>query len=184
MQGPQAPDADPGEAVATVDGQAVGANVSRLDNSLVIDAGEIKATVYGLDASGQKIALNADGNLALEPGDTVVMETAGYEPNEGVEVWMHSDPVKLGELMVNGAGTAKGSFMIPEGLPTGNHRVLLAGTTGTGKDSVLGLGLRIGAWEKESNTSKWIISLAIALAVTLGLLIPTTTRRRRRSMNV
>ncbi|NBU38411.1 MAG: hypothetical protein EBS32_09310 [Actinobacteria bacterium] len=57
--------------------------------------------------------------------------------------------------------------------------MVVAGRTKSGGDSVIGVGLRIGAYGKESNVSKWIIALAIALAISLALVIPTTLRRRK-----
>lgn len=177
--GPQAPDAAPGEGVATLDGKTVEANVSRLDNSLVVESGSLRTTVYGLDASGQKIALNGDGNLALEVGQSLVVEADGFTAGSGVEVWLHSTPVQLGVLTVNDAGRTKGSFIVPASLQKGNHRVLITGLTGDGQKSVMAVGLRIGAWDTESNVNRGLIATAIAFAVILGLAIPNTTRRRR-----
>ena len=178
---PDAPAASPGEAGATVDGEEVDATVTRADNSLVVAAGGINATIYGTTADGQRIALNTDGNLVLENGDFVVVAADGYRAGTEVEVWLRSTPKMLGTVTVDASGAVKGTFEVPASVEAGDHRVLLSGTTKSGGDSVLGVGLRIGSYGKESNTSKWIISLAIALAVGLGLLIPTTTRRRRKS---
>lgn len=184
VQGPQAPDAAPGEAVAVIDGEEVETNVTRLDNALVVVAGDVNATIYGLTADGQRVALNTDGNLALQTGDTVVVEANGYGADGLVEVWLHSTPVKLGEVTVGADGAIKGSFVVPDSVETGDHRVLLSGPTKSGDTSVIGVGLRIGAWGTESNISRWIILSTIVLAITLALVIPTTARRRRKTANV
>ena len=182
--GPQAPDAAPGEGSASIDGEPVDVELTRAQNALTVSAAGLKATVYGIDSSGARVALNQDGNLALQEGETVVVEGSGYEAGSLVEVWLHSTPVQLGTVTVDSTGAAKGSFIIPRGAGTGDHRVLVSGATPQGKKAVLAVGLRIGSWGKESNVSRWIILSTIALAITLGLVIPTTTRRRRKTINV
>ena len=182
--GPQAPDAAPGEGSASIDGESVDVELSRAENALTVSAAGVKATVYGIDSTGARVALNQDGNLALQEGETVVVEGSGYEEGSLVEVWLHSTPVQLGTVTVDSTGATKGTFVIPSGVGTGDHRVLVSGATPEGKSAVLAVGLRIGSWGKESNVSRWIILSTIAVAITLGLVIPTTTRRRRKTVNV
>ena len=182
--GPQAPDAAPGEGSASIDGESVDVELSRAENALTVSAAGVTATVYGIDSAGARVALNQEGNLALQEGETVVVEGSGYDTASLVEVWLHSTPVRLGTVTVDASGTAKGSFVIPQGAGTGDHRVLVSGSTSDGKEAVLAVGLRIGAWGKESNVSRWIILSTIALAISLGLVIPTTTRRRRKTAHV
>jgi hypothetical protein len=59
--------------------------------------------------------------------------------------------------------------------------VILSGVTAEGSDSVIGVGLRIGAYEKESGISTWLIVVPLVLATILALVIPTTARRRKRA---
>ena len=177
---PVTPDAAPGEAGATVDGELVQATVTRSDNALVVSAGDISATVYGLSTDGQKVALDADGNLQLEQKDRIVVSASGYEPSTEVEIWLRSTPTKLATVTSDARGEISGTFALPANTEAGDHRVVLAGRTKSGGDSVIGVGLRIGAYAKESNVSRWIISLTIALAIILALVIPTTARRRKR----
>jgi hypothetical protein len=46
---------------------------------------------------------------------------------------------------------------------------------------VIGVGLRIGAYGKESGISTWLIVVPLVLATILALVIPTTARRRKRA---
>ena len=178
---PVTPEAAPGEAGATVDGESVETTLTRADNALVVSAGDISATVYGLTSDGQRVALDSDGNLQLEQQDRVVVSATGYEAGGDVEVWLRSTPIKLAAVTADARGEIAGTFALPKGVDAGDHRVVLAGRTKSGGDSVIGVGLRIGEYGKESNVNKWIISLAIALAITLALVIPTTVRRRKRA---
>ncbi|MFM8601859.1 MAG: choice-of-anchor Q domain-containing protein [Actinomycetota bacterium] len=178
---PDAPDAAPGEAGATVDGEEIDARVERTNNALVVSAADVTATVYGMDAAGGRVALDADGNLRLDEGDSVVVEATGYEPGSEVEIWLRSTPVQLGVRTADASGAITGKFPVPASVQPGDHRVILAGLTESGSDSVLGVGLRIGAYGKESGLNKWLIILPLVLATMLALVIPTTARRRKRA---
>lgn len=178
---PDAPDAAPGEAGATVDGEEINVDVERTNNALVVSAADVTATVYGMDAAGERVALDADGNLRLEQGDSVVVEASGYEPGSEVEIWLRSTPVQLGVRTADASGAVTGRFAVPSSVDPGDHRVILAGLTASGADSVIGVGLRIGAYEKEDGLNKWLIILPLVLATMLALVIPTTARRRKRA---
>lgn len=178
---PDAPAASPGEAGATVDGEEVETSVERSDNALVVSAADVTATIYGTTADGERIALDADGNLQLETGDSVVVEASGYEPGSEVEIWLRSTPVQLGVRTVDATGAVSGRFAVPSSVEKGDHRVILSGVTAEGSDSVIGVGLRIGAYGKESGISTWLIVVPLVLATILALVIPTTARRRKRA---
>jgi hypothetical protein len=82
---------------------------------------------------------------------------------------------------VDATGAVSGRFAVPSSVEKGDHRVILSGVTADGSDSVIGVGLRIGAYEKESGLNKWVIILPLVLATILALVIPTTARRRKRA---
>ncbi len=178
---PDAPDAAPGEAGATVDGEEINVDVERTDNALVVSAADVTATVYGMDAAGERVALDADGNLRLEEGDSVVVEASGYEPGSEVEIWLRSAPVQLGVRTADASGAVTGRFAVPSSVDPGDHRVILSGLTAAGGKSIIGVGLRIGAYEKEDGLNEWLIILPLVLATMLALVIPTTARRRKRA---
>ncbi|MFM9133687.1 MAG: glycine-rich domain-containing protein, partial [Actinomycetota bacterium] len=178
---PDAPEAAPGEAGATVDGEEIDVDVERSDNALVVSAADVTATVYGIDTAGGRVALDADGNLRLEQGDSVAVEASGYEPGSDVEIWLRSTPVQLGVRTADSSGAVTGRFAVPSSVDAGDHRVILSGLTAAGGKSVIGVGLRIGAYGKESGLNKWLIILPLVLATMLALVIPTTARRRKRA---
>lgn len=178
---PDAPDAAPGEAGATVDGEEINVDVERTNNALVVSAADVTATVYGMDAAGERVALDADGNLRLEEGDSVVVEASGYEPGSEVEIWLRSTPVQLGVRTADASGAVTGRFAVPSSVDPGDHRVILSGLTAAGGKSIIGVGLRIGAYEKEDGLNRWLIIVPLVLATMLALVIPTTARRRKRA---
>jgi hypothetical protein len=164
-----------------VDGEEINVDVERTNNALVVSAADVTATIYGMDAAGERVALDADGNLRLEEGDSVVVEASGYEPGSEVEIWLRSTPVQLGVRTADASGAVTGRFAVPSSVDPGDHRVILSGLTAAGGKSIIGVGLRIGAYGKESGLSTWLIVIPVLLAVLAALVLPTTLRRRRRA---
>ncbi|MGA1361449.1 MAG: putative Ig domain-containing protein, partial [Ilumatobacteraceae bacterium] len=178
---PVAPEAAPGESGATVDGEPVETRLSRADNALVVEAGDVSATIHGVGTDGLKVPLDQDGILQLENTDRLFVSASGYEPGGDVEIWLRSSPVRLATVTTDSRGRLTGTFAIPAAVEPGDHRVVLAGRTASGGESVIGVGLRIGEYGTESGVNRWFIIVPIVLATILGLVIPTTTRRRRRA---
>ncbi len=176
---PDAPDADAGEGAATMNGESIPVDISRLDNAFVVSGGGISATISGLSPEGTRISLDADGSLRLEESDRIVVEAAGYEPDEDVEVWMFSTPRLLGTVTGDSSGRFSNNFELPAGIEAGAHRLVLKGNTNTGQDIVLSLGINFGAATSTSTVTRWLIIVPVSIAVLIGLLIPTALRRRR-----
>ena len=181
---PDAPDAAPGEAAAIVDGEPLATTLERSDNSLIVSGAGIAATVYGESKDGVRIDLDAEGNLNLTGEDSVVVEAKGYDAGEEIAVWLHSTPVRLGVLTAGADGSIKGTFALPDGAEKGDHRLVLQGKSATGQDVVIGIGLTVGNVDGTSGLTRALIVVPVALAVLLGLMIPTTMRRRRKNEQI
>lgn len=176
---PVAPSAQPGSASALVNGEEVETTISRSNNALVIVVGGIDATIWGLASTGERINLDDDGNLRLNTNDSVVVEAGGFEPGQEIEVWMFSTPSQLGVLTAGIDGKISATFPLPNNVVAGDHRIVLEGRNSLGQNVTVGVGLFVG--EAVGNSvSPWVIWLPVTLAVSLGLIIPTTLRRRRR----
>ncbi len=178
---PKAPALAPGEAGALVDGKTIAATLSRADNQITAVAGDISTSISGLRPDGQRVALNAEGNLVLNEDDKIVVEASGLEPNEDVEVWMFSTPTKLGVIAADANGKIAGTFNLPNGIESGDHRVVLSGTNPDGKGVVIGIGISYGATDSGSSITRVLIAIPIALAVLFGLFLPAVTRRRKKN---
>jgi hypothetical protein len=178
---PKAPVLAPGEAGAVVDGKTISATLSRAGNQITATAGDISTTISGLRPDGQRVALNAEGNLVLNQDDKIVVEGSGLEPNEDVEVWMFSTPTKLGVIAADANGKIAGTFNLPNGIESGDHRMVLSGTNPEGTDVVIGIGISYGATDSGSSITRVLIAIPIALAVLFGLFLPAVTRRRKKN---
>jgi hypothetical protein len=177
---PIAPSAEPGSASALVNGQEVDTVISRSNNALVVDVGGISATIWGLATTGERINLDNDGNLRLDSSDSVVVEAGGFEPGQEIEVWMFSTPSQLGVLTAGIDGKISATFPLPNNVTAGDHRIVLEGRNSLGQNVTVGVGLFVGE-PMGDGVSPWVIWLPVTLAVSLGLIIPTTLRRRRRN---
>ena len=177
---PKAPVLALGEAGAVVNGQKTAATLSRADNQITASTEDITTTFSGLTSDGKRILLNAEGNLVVNEGDSLVISAKGFAPNTDVEVWMYSSPTQLGVVTVGEDGSAAGTFAVPEGLEAGDHRVVLSGENQDGANALIGLGLSYGTVESGSSIARVLIAIPIAMAVLFGLFLPAISRRRRK----
>jgi hypothetical protein len=181
---PSAPELSSGEAGALVDGEEVDTTLTRSNNALVVSGAGVEATVYGMSPEGARIDLDEDGLLRLNTQDQVVVEADGFEAGNVVDVWMYSSPTRLGQLTVDALGAIRGSFLLPESLESGDHRVVLDGQNNRGQDVVLGIGVSVGDVEQSSLWSRLLIIVPVSFAILAALIIPTTLRRRRKEATI
>jgi len=177
---PEPPAAEPGEGVVMVGGQATTATVTRSNNKITVGAAGINVTFSGISADGEVIPLDSDGNMRVVGDDIVAIDGSGFAPNSEIEVWMFSTPRLLTTISSDSAGRVTENVTLPGVLEEGDHRFVLNGQAANGDDALVGLGLIVG-YEGEglSTTGKFLIALPIAMAILIGLLIPTAIRRRR-----
>jgi hypothetical protein len=177
---PLAPSADLDAAVVVVDGVESAASITRSNNTLNIVGGGVTATISGMSPSGEPISLDDDGNLRLSDGDQIVVEATGFISGEKIGVWLFSAPNQLGSLTADATGKISGRFALPTDVESGDHRLVLEGVNSDGSPVILGLGIAVGEIESSSVLARLLIAIPVALAIIIGLVIPTTLRRRRR----
>lgn len=177
---PETPAAEPGEGVVMVGGKATTATVTRSNNKITVGAAGINVTFSGISADGEVIPLDSDGNMRVVGDDIVAIDGSGFAPNSEIEVWMFSTPRMLTTISSDSAGRVTENVTLPGVLEEGDHRFVLNGQAANGDDALVGLGLIVG-YEGEglSTTGKFLIALPIAMAILIGLVIPTAIRRRR-----
>ena len=177
---PTAQVVSPGQASATVNGEKIAITITRENNQLVFSGAGITGTLRGTKANGDPIALDTDGNLRIETGDRVSLESEGFGADSLVDVWLFSTPQKIGTITADAAGKSSGTFTVDSNLEAGNHRLVLKGVNNGGDEVVLAIGIVAGAIDVTSTLSRVLIAIPIALAVFVGLFIPNQVRRRRR----
>ena len=178
---PQAPEIEPGDAGAIINGEVVSASVTRRDNALTLSMAGLDASVWGVSQDGQRIALDADGNLNLTEGDSVQFEASGFESNAEIDVWVYSTPVRLARMTTSPTGAIAGVFPLPESVGEGKHRLVFDGRTAQGDPVTMAVGLQVGNFEADG-VSPWVFIIPISLAVMSALVIPTRARRRKKNL--
>jgi len=61
------------------------------------------------------------------PGGTITIAASGFQPNEQVEVVLHSTPVSVGTFTASASGGFTGSVVIPSDVPPGAHSLVATG---------------------------------------------------------
>jgi hypothetical protein len=179
---PPAPEVDGGEGTVLVAGKKTAVEVSRSGNKFTISAGDVSATLTGLLSSGEVAPLDEEGAVRLSTSDMFEVSMEGFAANSNVDVWMYSTPTKLGTASVDSNGEATERYSLPTSIEAGTHRVVLRGENQTGDPIEIAFGMFIGSESGTSTAAKILIAIPIALAILLGLLIPTALRRRRKEV--
>jgi hypothetical protein len=171
------PRTEVGGSSVLIGGKVVEGVITRENNRLTITAGPMVVRIWAVAADGSKLALDADGRLRVKAGDSVTVDATGFSFNTRVEVRLYSDPVLLGRTDVDDKGVMNASYEIPEGIPSGNHNVVLAGER-DGDPVTMALSVVLG----EESSSKALTAVLIGVLIAAGfaaLMLPAFLRRRR-----
>lgn len=106
------------------------------------------------------------------------MSALGVGLSSEAEVWIYSDPVKIGSVKPDAEGKVSARLKVPDEVPGGDHRFVVKARSQTGDETTMAVGIGVGA-APEGVSIGWIISIPLAMAVAAALIIPA--RRRRRS---
>ena len=176
---PKIPSLDTGEAAVTSGGKNVATRLTRENNQIVIQAGDITTTINGLSENGAPVPLNKDGNVPLQGGSRVRVFAEGLKPNTTVEAWLFSSPTWLGNAKVDARGTLSQIFTLPKDVKPGQHRIALKAITAAGDEVSIALGIVVGDGKIARNIAPWLIAIPIGLAMAAAFFLPVAYRRRR-----
>jgi hypothetical protein len=172
------PRTEVGGSSVLIGGKVVEGVITRENNRLTITAGPMVVRIWAVAVDGGKLALDADGRLRVKAGDSVTVDATGFSFNTRVEVRLYSDPVLLGRTDVDDKGVMNASYEIPEGIPSGNHNVVLAGER-DGSPVTMALSVALGEQSSGNALAVVFIGVLIAAGVT-ALMLPAFLRRRRK----
>lgn len=172
-----------GQSAVQVDGVDTKAQISRVNNQLVVSAGALKATIGGINENGSAMSLDSDGNVRLRSGDVVRIKLAGFKPGSTVEAWLFSTPVLMGTSVVGVDGSVTGNFVVPKNASQGAHRIAVVAKAVDGKPTTFTVGVAVGVVSETSTWTRVLIAIPIALAIGFGFLLPNQLRRRRKGLS-
>ena len=165
---------------ATIGGKTVKATTTRVNNQLVFNSGGFTVTLAGVKADGTIIPLSSDGLLEVQRGDTFRLDATGFAPGSNVDIWMFSKSMLMANITVGADGLVKSSFKVPKSMSNGLHHLVMVGIDKAKAEAKFEMGLNVGAPVKQWWASRVLIVIPIAVAVFIGLWLPTTVRRRKR----
>jgi hypothetical protein len=171
------PRTEVGGSSLLIDGKVIEGVITREDNRLTVTAGPLVVRIWAIAADGGKLPLDADGRLRVEVGDSVTVDATGFSANTRVEVRLYSDPVLLGLTDVDTNGVMDASYEIPEGIPSGNHNVVLIGER-NGDSVTMALSVTLGEESNSNALTMALLGILIIAGIT-ALTLPAFLRRRR-----
>jgi hypothetical protein len=177
---PKIPKVSAGESALDVGGVTTKIDVSRANNQIVLKSGSFQAVLSGLDKKGATRSLDSDGNLRLAGGDVVKINLGGFKPESQVDVWLFSTPIRLGTTKVGLDGRVAATFVVPQNIEDGSHRIAVTTRLPNGKPATFTLGVVVGEIARTSTLTRVLIAIPITLAVGFGFLLPNRLRRRRK----
>jgi hypothetical protein len=98
------------------------------------------------------------GGGFLVPGFDYVVSGSGLAPGSIAEVWLYSEPTRLGQSVASAQGTVGINVVIPEDTPHGDHQLELNGTDFDGQAFVVSTPVVIGI----DLESPWLSSLSLS----------------------
>ena len=179
VNAPEVPQVEVGSAVATINGKTVNVKLVIKGNTITFTIGGISGELDGSSQDGSAIQLDADGNLVLMPGDAVSLNLAGFGSDTPEEVWMFSIPVKVKDLMADAEGKSDGSFLTPQGIDAGSHRIVVKGRSPENDEVIIAVGVTVIVEGSSSLTSKLVLPMTVTVVVLF--IVALTIRLRRRS---
>lgn len=104
---------------------------TRLSTPFTLAAGEAKTVAVGVidDAHPYEGPGEPPAPIQVAAGGTVTVTGEAFDAGEDVEVWVHSDPIRLGQVTAEDDGTVTTTVTLPADLPAGAHRIELRGLT-------------------------------------------------------
>jgi hypothetical protein len=123
------PAPNPGEAVETVNGESGPMVIEVVDSIRVrVSSEAFELSIQVSDSEGQTVGVSPDNMiLRLQEDGRIRVAGSGMEPGTVVSVWLFSNPVLAGQLMVNANGDFGGELPVPPGLGLGQHTIQVTG---------------------------------------------------------
>jgi hypothetical protein len=165
---------------ATIGGKLAKATTTRVNNQLVFNAGGFTVTLAGVKADGTIIPLSSDGLLEVQRGDTFRLDATGFAPGSNVDIWMFSKSTLMANITVGADGLVKSSLVVPKSMTDGLHHLVMVGVDKAKAEAKFEVGMNVGAPTKQWWASRVLLVIPLAIAVFIGLWLPTTVRRRKR----
>jgi hypothetical protein len=95
--------------------------------SAPVAANSAPAATTTVPALSPNVSVNGTANAPVTAGDKLKIQGSGYKPGSTVTVELHSDPIKLGSVVVDSTGSFTFEAEVPVGF-VGQHQIVVLGT--------------------------------------------------------
>lgn len=133
----------PGSAMVMVDQVPEETSPTRSETSLTVREQQASLSVLSESATGQKQAPRPNGVLLIEDNGALEITGSGYE--DFVDVFIFSEPVFVGRIMVENDGSFRGRLPVPAGIEDGPHTLQAVGKDMKAQEIAVSLSVRKSA---------------------------------------
>lgn len=167
---------------------AVVVNGRLVEAATEVASGVITVTIAGVRSSltttvsspGSSVRIDADGVLLVRPGEPVVASAQGLAGGAVAEVWLYSEPVRIGETVTDVSGAFVVETELPNDVEEGDHRLVVSGETSTGDDIAIVFAVRkLGGSSLLRFAASPVVWILLAVVILMALLVPNRLRRIR-----
>jgi hypothetical protein len=142
-------------------------------------SGSFEVSLAAVDEVGAVIPFDVSGNVRMQIGESVRVTAKGFASTTPVDVWLFSDPLKLGSTIVENNGAFEESHKIPDGVSNGSHTVLMTGTSSAGDDVQIAISIMVGDPQGFEEAGRVALIVILVLAVGGAIFLPAALKRRR-----
>lgn len=176
---PQSLEVGEKSATIVVNGQALPFSINRASGVVMARSGSFEVSLAAVDEVGAVIPFDVSGNVRMQIGESVRVTAKGFASTTPVDVWLFSDPLKLGSTIVENNGAFEESHKIPDGVSNGSHTVLMTGTSSAGDDVQIAISIMVGDPQGFEEAGRVALIVILVLAVGGAIFLPAALKRRR-----
>ena len=103
-----------------------GTSIGRATNSAGAEVVAASVTSNGTLTTINETLLTTDATVLVE-GSDVAVDGTGFVPGSTVDIWLHSDPVLLGNVTADSTGAFSTVLTLPTGVELGDHTIRTIG---------------------------------------------------------
>ena len=165
------------EPFAVINGARVNVKRTVSSEGVRLSVASVNVLISASSADGSPMLPDDDGVYRVTDGDSLVIAGDGFGESSMVDVWVYSDPQHLATLPADAAGAMTYTLKVSDAIPNGDHHLVLKGVTDADRDVTVAVSFTRNGPSEASRVRSMIVWVAIVIALSVGLLLPSRRRR-------